>query len=528
VAHPAPPRLKLYTERSPKVVRPPIETIGSLPEVLRAFQATTGWSLRYVAGAESNTDYDCFLSFTINPGKGSPLGHLRLQPPDSVPATVAPQMVEDFETTHALASAIAGMLAELQQTRHTIWQREAELAAGVPMVPLSDEESHLAERLQTSLKGAAEAVDCQAAALYLLDEATTELKLRSCWGLPFERLMGPPRPLKGELADLEALLGHAVVLENTALMPGWKSPERFASAVCVPVSSPATLLGTLWVFADEVREYTDQQVHIIEIVAGKLAADLEREMLLREGLDGAQMKKQLSAAERLQRNQLPTISPLLDNWEISGWAVQGQELGGAFYDWFCLPDGLLAVTLGDAVSQAVEGALSAATVKSALRAHGQYHRQSDKTLQHVNLTLWTGSAGDQFAEMFFGLLETATGRISYSAAGNPSVVLLQQDQWKSLCCQSPLLGESPESNYEQFGCELQPGEALLVFNKRFRNAADQRGLPLEESGLAKLLAANIHLTADQLASMARQCLRLHAANPERIDAALLVIKRTAP
>ena len=166
----------------------------------------------------------------------------------------------EFETARALASAIAGMLDELQQTRHVLWQREAELAAGVPLVPLSDEESHLAEKLQTTLRGAAEAVDCQAAALYLIDEATTELKMRSCWGLPFERLMAPARPMKGELADLEALLGHAVVLENTALMPGWKSPEDFASAVCVPVASATMLLGTLWVFGAEVRDFTDQQV----------------------------------------------------------------------------------------------------------------------------------------------------------------------------------------------------------------------------------------------------------------------------
>jgi hypothetical protein len=39
VTHPTSPHLKLYTERSPKVVRPPIEAIGSLPGVLRAFQA---------------------------------------------------------------------------------------------------------------------------------------------------------------------------------------------------------------------------------------------------------------------------------------------------------------------------------------------------------------------------------------------------------------------------------------------------------------------------------------------------------
>jgi sigma-B regulation protein RsbU (phosphoserine phosphatase) len=527
VAHPASHHLKLYTEQSPKVTRPPIEAIGSLPALLRVFQATTGWSLRYVTGPEPTLQNDETWTIPINPGQGSPPGHLRLEPLSSPQDTDAHAPV-DFPTARALASAVAGVLNELQQTRHVLWQREAELAAGVPLVPHSDEESHLAEKLQTTLRGAAEAVDCQAAALYLIDEATTELKMRSCWGLPFERLMAPARPMKDQLADLEALLGRAVVLENTALMPGWKAPEDFASAVCVPVASATTLLGTLWVFGLEVHEFTDQQVHIIEIVAGKLAADLEREMLLREGMDGAAMKKQWNAAERMMRNQLPSISPMLDDWDISAWASQARELGGAFYDWFCLSDGLMGIVMGDAMDRGLEAALSASALKAAVRAHGQYHRHAELTLQKVNLTLWTGSAGDQFADMFYGLIETATGRISYAAAGKPSLVLLEQDQWKSLTRASAPLGESPETAYEQFACQLKPGQALAIFNEGFRRAADKQARFLEESGLADLLAANIHLSADQLTSLARECLRLHAATPDQDDVVILIIKRTAP
>ena len=153
----------------------------------------------------------------------------------------------------------------------------------------------LAARLQAAVKSAANAVEGQAAALYLLDEGTSELKLRSCWGLPFDRLTAPARRLQGSLADLEALLGHAVVLENTSLMPGWNAPEDFAAAICVPVSSSTTVLGTLWIFCDETRDFTDAQTSVAEIVAGKIATDLEREMLLHEGVKGGQLPKAMDS-----------------------------------------------------------------------------------------------------------------------------------------------------------------------------------------------------------------------------------------
>jgi serine phosphatase RsbU (regulator of sigma subunit) len=329
------------------------------------------------------------------------------------------------------------------------------------------------------------------------------------------------------LADLEALLGHAVVLENTAIMPGWNAPEDFAAAVCVPISSPTSILGTLWVFCDETRDFTDRETNLVEIVAGKIASDLEREMLLREGIEGAQLRKQWMAAERMQKNQLPSLAPLLDGWQIAGWAAQAQGLGGAFYDWFCLPNGLVACALGESLDRGLESALSATAIKAALRSHAAYHQQAERVLQRLNLTIWTNSAGDQYANVFYGLVETATGRVCCSTAGQPSVMHLLPDRWVSLTGKSPLLGESPEAEFQQTGHELAVGEALVIFSKGFREAVDKDGCRLSEAGLAQLLADNMHLSANQLCTMARECLQSHAANFAQNDVAVLVIKRTA-
>jgi phosphoserine phosphatase RsbU/P len=250
-------------------------------------------------------------------------------------------------------------------------------------------------------------------------------------------------------------------------------------------------------------------------------------MLLHEGVGGAQLKKQWAAAERMQKNQLPSVAPFLDGWQIAGWSAQAQGLGGAFYDWFCLPDGLLACALGESLDGGLEAALSAAAVKASLRSHGAYHRQAEKALQQLNLTIWTNSAGDQYADVFYGLVETATGRVCASAAGQPSIVHLLQDRWVSLTRKAPLLGESPESEFEQAGYELAANEALLIFSKGFREAADKGGCALNEAGLSQLLASNMHLSANQLCAMARECLQLHAEDPNRNDVAVLVIKRTA-
>ncbi len=529
--------LKLYTEANSRKGTVPFSLRenwdsphGSLPEVLRAFQQTTGWSLRYVAGPVPSQLNDLRWSAPVDPGVGTAPGHLRLDPVGAGPGGCGQKSV-DLETARSLASTLSGMLGELMQTRHALWQREAELAACVPVVLHTDEQrtdkqTHLAARLEAVLRAGAEAVGCQAAALYLLDESTSELKLRSSWGLPFDRLTAPARPLQGAVADLEALLGHAVVIRDTDLMRYWKVPEDFPAAVCVPIFTPSTLLGTLWVYCNRTRDFDDRQTNVLEVVAGRLAADLEREMLMREGIDAAELKKQAAAAGRLQCNQLPTISPLLRGWELSGWTAQSGAVGGDFYDWFCLPDGLLAVAVGHAMERGLPAAISAAALKAALRAHGQYYSEARQALKQTNLTLWTGSAGDQYAALFYGLIETATGRVGYCSAGQPGLVVVRADGWQSLSRAASPLGESPDTDYEQFGYELQLGEALVVFTDGVRGAVDGQGRPLGESGVAEPLVGRLNLSADRLAALVRNRLAAHAAAEDRNDRTVLVIKRT--
>ena len=117
------------------------------------------------------------------------------------------------------------------------------------------------------------------------------MKLRAQWGLPSLRFV-EPAGARGAVADLEALTGHAVVLDDTRLLPHWNVPEDFAAAVCVPVASPGAILGTFWLFCHKVRDFTAAETQLLEILAGRLAAELERSVLVGEVARASSTKRQ--------------------------------------------------------------------------------------------------------------------------------------------------------------------------------------------------------------------------------------------
>lgn len=514
--------LKIYQQQTLDARRPDIESMASLSAVAAAFRAATGWSLRFPRGPKPTHPTEHASSAPVNPGVGTPPGHALLDPVRSASAATEPRI--DRQAAERLAEAIGALVSEDLKAQHALWQREAELAAAVPVVVRPGQGKHFAARLESVLRNAAKTIGCDAAGLYLLDEGTTSLKLRSSWGLPRQRLAEPPRSLSETLADLEAMLGHAVCLEDVGLLSHWRAPEDFPSAACVPVSSANTILGTLWVFSKRRRAFGDRDTHALEAAAGRLAAELEREALLREGVEAARLKREIVAAEQFERSLMPSVAPALPGWDIGGWVSRPGSLGGGFFDWFPLDRAKIGVALGHAGEEGIRGALAASALRASLRAHAAHCRRPRDLLHRANLDLWTASVGDQGAALFYTAIDPSKDRVPLSLAGALGRVIVGPEGCQRLPCNTPSLGACRDTHFRQETRRLLQGESLLVFTER---DADRRNASGIESELARVCSENPRLGSRDLASFAGAILEARCPAPVP-TVAILAIKRTDP
>jgi GAF domain-containing protein len=342
------------------------------------------------------------------------------------------------------------------------------LAAGVPVVARTDEPDQLATRLRAVLRAGAKACECHAAALYMLDQGTSELKLRSAWGLRVDRLMQPARPLEGAMADLEALLGHAVALERAASFGPWHVPEAFPAALCVPVSTSATPLGTLWLFSDHERDFTSIHTELAELTAGRLAAELERAMLITAQVKSTEALREIDAARRLQQSQWPqSIRLIEEGWELAGRISAAGQLSGAFYDWQWLTGDELAIAVSEANQPGFAGALTAAALRSAIRTQTEHGIRPGELLDRLDHSLWLTSAGDESASLFFGLLDLRTGEMRYSWAGCPAEYLYAADLSEIPLSKRQPLGVDADQRFAEQTVKIVSGKTLLLASRKY-------------------------------------------------------------
>lgn len=515
-----PSYLRLHVEEPTLTeIYPPADS-DALQRLCRSFQEATGHRLLVGSGNLPRESETLLWARSFGEQSSQP-GYVAIDDADFNAAT--PPLDDQLEPACQLAESVAQLLAQLHETRHALWHREAELAVGVPLVSRPDEDAHLAERLQAILKGAAEAVDAQAAALYLLDDATSQLKLRAAWGLPPEQFVEPARPLRGAVADLEALTGHAVVLEDTSLLANWKCPHDFASAVCVPVSTPTTPLGTLWVFGEHVRDFTTSQTNIIEIVAGRLASDLEREILLASEEETRSLRAERDELGQLQADDDALSHVYCEGWDLAARCHRGRDCGD-FLEWFHGDEGGLRLALGSAhgrgLAQAVTAALVRGATKSALLAGFAPRRLAP----HVNDVLWTSSTGDQFASLMAVQLPAVGGQIDYCSAGPVGALILSPSRPSSIAQGAPPLGSDPDAAYSSARRKLQIGDAVLVVSDAVRKAINAQGEQLGEAAIAECAQSFLDQPLQKLVDAVYELWHGHTDDPRR-EISILAARR---
>lgn len=492
-----PSYLRLHADEAPPSPAPqaPRDLVERLEN---AFAAATGWSVS--------------LPRKATPQDGSPARTVRLSRESSTELTPTNQVTELAETCCAVVQMLQDALAALHS-------REAELATAIPVTARPDRGGQLAEQLQSTLEIGAKSLQMEAAAIYLLDDATSTLKMRAGYGFAKEKLLEPARPLRGALADLEALLGTAVAIDDAASSPAWTLPEDFPSGVCVPLSSRDHLLGTLWFFASEPRSYSDSDTGLAEVIAGRIVADLEREALLMEATENVDSRRQLEEVRERKSARVKMPKPLIDEWDVARWSHS--ESPCAFVDWSLRSDGALAIALGDSHGVRLDAEMTSTALHTALRAHAHYRPTSRTLLARVNETIWSSSLGDQFVSLFHGVVDPRRRAIDFSAGGRLGCWFVNRRGGEQVEILDGMLGNDPDARFRQRKRTFHAGDFMVVLSESASREMEQLSRDKE---FLRLLSSWRKLTADSIAEELRRCI---TAKSLQIDptACFLVLRR---
>lgn len=280
---------------------------------------------------------------------------------------------------------------------------------------------------------------------------------------------------------------------------------------------------------------------VILMLTGAAAALVTREVrgYVRRALMEAEteaklesLRHDLDIAKKIQEGLFPKTPPETPGYDIAGWSKPADQTGGDYYDWIALPNGRLAVMLGDVTGHGIGPALLMAICRAYTRATFPSQMELQEAMRRLNALLSEDVGEGRFITFAVAVLDPASGEVEVLSAGHGPILLRRTPGGACTLAETEgtglPLGIMPEEDYGvPLRWKLEPGDTLLlVTDGFFEQGRDSDSEQYGVERLRELLKAHGHLDATAFIQLLhREVVSFAAGAKQNDDMTAAVIRR---
>jgi len=296
--------------------------------------------------------------------------------------------------------------------------------------------------------------------------------------------------------------------------------ERGSSAAIVPIESAGELLATLTIVSlHPERPVAGEVADTAFTITGQAALAIDNARLYGQ---------QKEFADTMQRSLLPREVPDLARFEIGDVyeSAARVDVGGDVYDYLVLPDGRLAVVLGDVTGHGIEATADMAMAKFVFRSLARVHVDPGAFLASANEVVASDIAPGKFITMVELVLDADAGTVTCASAGHPAPRLVLPDgSVEVIAARGLALGIDAAQTYAPVSLAYPAGASVVLYTDGVVEAR-RDGEQFGSERLDALLSERHGLPAQELAAAALAACRDWTDGELTDDVALVVIKRS--
>ena len=196
-------------------------------------------------------------------------------------------------------------------------------------------------------------------------------------------------------------------------------------------------------------------------------------------------------AHEIQTRLLPSAPPALDRLELAGLSIPARQVGGDYFDYLVLDQGLIGLAIADVSGKGAPAALLMSSFRASLRTQDLATLGPAEVLGRLNRFIHASVDPGKFITAFLGVIDPATGTMRYANAGHdPPLVVKEDGVIEELTGGGLILGMLPQIAYEEAQAELALGSLIAVFTDGVTEAQNTEGEFFGTERLRETLKAN--------------------------------------
>ncbi len=309
---------------------------------------------------------------------------------------------------------------------------------------------------------------------------------------------------------------------------------RIYSVMAAPICDVATneILGVIQVDSRKSgRRFEQDELKLLVAVANQIAVYMEnqnyRDARLREKME----RREMELATQVQRGFLPVELPKVANYDFYDYYCPAKFIGGDYFDYAPLPDGKLAILLGDVSGKGIAASLLMAKLSSETRYGLLLEKNYAAVMERLNRVYSENRWGDRFVTFVLAILEPETGTLRVYNAGHLYPTVAKADGTVELVGEGRNgfpLGVVPDATYEETVYRLAPGDAVALMSDGFPDATNADDRALGSGGVAELFRNPDGLDAARLGRRFVVGVLDYVGGAPQVDDQCLVVCRRKP
>lgn len=246
------------------------------------------------------------------------------------------------------------------------------------------------------------------------------------------------------------------------------SDLQIRSVICAPIlDNKGKGLGVIQVSSrDFGQPFTSDDLELLASVTLQCALAVQNANLHESLLVQRDMEKELEFATQVQLGFLPNEPPQVAGYEFADYYEPAHRVGGDYFDYIRLPNGNLAITVGDVAGKGVPAALLMARLHASARYHLLSAATAADALTSLNQEIVTSGLGFRFITLAIAILNPQTHELQIANAGHLPPFVRSGDRQVIAVGQAESgmpLGVSSTQAFRQVVVPLEPDDTVLFF-----------------------------------------------------------------
>ncbi len=272
--------------------------------------------------------------------------------------------------------------------------------------------------------------------------------------------------------------------------------------------------------------YTHEELGHLSVLSNQVGVAVDNIRLLAENVERKVLEEELKMARRVQRQLLPRESPAINGYDLCGLAVPSRQMAGDYYDFIQIGETELALVVADVSGKGMPAAILTATLHAAIRSNEDVQGDPTGMMCRINSLLYRSTSAEEFATLFYGVIDLETGNLRYANAGHEFPFLLGPDGAFNLGESGIILGCLEQFAYTESSCSIPRDSSLVLFTDGLTDSESPQGLNFGSDRLKRTLEMNTRKSSKEICSIVLDEIKEFSRKGAGIDdMTLIVLKR---